>query len=534
MVATRTENAFPSETSDFAHVRGLKTNGDSVKHPIADFNTQSYRWIADYERSIANEINVLRYISDPDAASANTAALQTMIDDLNSDFVATGKGGVIRLPPYIQYKLGASTSTTTYYNGSSTVAASTGCLILKKGVSIVGPGRFSCAGLQSTDPSKTIIYMIEPNQVVLEGFRLSNAWTYGTSGAGHGVLSLKTADGIDTGALTHRVVMNDLWVNNVASYGLSFQNGMPQGCQISNCDIEYTGADGLDLKARYQTVQAYMNKAYNIRVRNHGSRVTGSAGIDVRGSWHLDNVDVAEFGALNAALDYVGVRFRTKSDPLLGEPDGSFSTLSNFRIDCTASLSTTTDGIQSGSDDVTISAGYVSGGRYGVTLVGNVNGPPRRNTVAGVHTQSCGTYGFYLTSGGDRNTFIGCSSDSSGTAGIRNEADYTTIVGQQSSNETMKSTSVGASATEVLVGPISGGYAFTTENPASGRVRSTAVGPDANLDYEMSVKGTGIFRFNQSSGVAAATTPSNFTADRIWQVRINGSVGYIPYRASSW
>lgn len=442
-----------ASTTGVSMVPGLNTAEDTV---VSLDNFAAAAWLAEYERSIVHEIRVDRYLTDPDDAAANVVGLQEMINDLYASWVSDGRGGVLRFPPFIKYLIEGSHEAGTIYNGSSAVLESTAGLIMKAGVSLIGPGRYSGGGLRMTDPALTMIYLLEPDMCVVQGMELGNDWTVGEAGAGHGLLTMKRATGSDTGAITTRVVYDDLYVHNVGSYGLSMQNGRPNGCTISNCEVYYTGADGIDLKGRYETdTVTKMNNIYNIRVRNHGVRVDGSAGVDIRGEWNADMINVAEFGALNNALTYIGFRFRTKATLVSDEDqDGSRSSLSNFSINCTgADPAAVVDGLSIGSDDISISNGVVQGGRYGVIVAGNGVGAPLRTTISSVHTKDATAYGFYLASGIARTTLLGTSSEGSTTAGIRNEGTYTTIIGHQSDGvETAKSSSATALLTEQVVG----------------------------------------------------------------------------------
>lgn len=60
-----------------------------------------------------------------------------------------------------------------------------------------------------------------------------------------------------------------------------------------------------------------------------------------------------------------------------------------------------------------------------------------------------------------------------------------------------------------------------------------ARGDDANVDLGLYTKGTGVWRANYASTVA--TTPANFTADRMFKFKdSSGNVYYIPCRSATW
>lgn len=60
-----------------------------------------------------------------------------------------------------------------------------------------------------------------------------------------------------------------------------------------------------------------------------------------------------------------------------------------------------------------------------------------------------------------------------------------------------------------------------------------ARGDDTNVDLGLYTKGTGVWRANYAS--TAATTPANFTADRLFKFKdSSGNVYYIPCRSATW
>lgn len=59
-----------------------------------------------------------------------------------------------------------------------------------------------------------------------------------------------------------------------------------------------------------------------------------------------------------------------------------------------------------------------------------------------------------------------------------------------------------------------------------------AAGADANIDIQISPKGTGVLNYNKAA--VAATTPANFTATHMVDIKLNGVAYKIPARVAAW
>jgi hypothetical protein len=430
------------------------------------------------------------------SAAGNTAAIQQAIDAV----YAVGVGFVFL--PQGTYPLAASTLSETLDNAGVAVAASTNCIILRKGVSLIGAGIDSTI-LQATDPTLTVIAHVAPDGGEVRDLTLQNAWVPVVNGAGHGIFVYGTQGGADR--TCRNVIYRRLKIKNVGSYGIGLQNGSPTGMRMSEITVDTCGADGLDLKARSDAATEPLgNTAENIIIVNHGSRVTGSAGIDVRGIWNLYGITVIDYGN-NAALDFYGIRFRTKPDPSEAYPyAGRRSTLDGFYVrPKSGPTGTAFYGIYSGSDDVHITNGDVDGGTEGVTIAGNVNGNAQRNTIVGVSALNCTTYG--MRNLADDTIFTACQTAGNTTAGFRDEGQRTQLIGCRAADTTPLSTASGSIASQIrLGGSLGSETGLDLSSSASGRVNITARGSSTNIDIQVSPKGGGVLRYGSWTSNADA------------------------------
>lgn len=510
-----------TDTTGLTSILALKNDGTIIRSAAAA--------LASILLGLSGPIkDAAHHVTDPDNAATTTVELQALIDGL-----AAGAGGTIFIGK--KYSIQASVLAETYSNEGADVAASTGCLVLRSNVQLVGYGKHSGSWLSCADPTKTLIFLVAPQNCSISGIRLSNGWDYLESGAGHGVLVLATQGMADT--TCRNVTINDVMVEHVGSYGLGFQNGYPQNCVVQDVEIFYTGADGLDLKARGDSGEARGNYVTNVTVRKHGNRVTGSAGVDIRGVWFLKNITVTEFGDLNNAIFYSGIRFRSKPPVGSGYPDGSKSSLHGFRIDCSAlAVGATANALECGSDDVQIAAGVINGGSRGIVLSGNVDGVSNRIAVSGVTVYGTALFNFFVGSGCEKTVFSSCFSRDAVGVGFRNEGNNTVFIGCRSDNDaTAKSSSTTGADTEVALGSsFSADFGFNFTSPAAGRMAIQPKGTSATIDLELAPKGaTG--RIRTGYATTAATTPASFTADRILEIKdSSGNVYRIPCRSAAW
>lgn len=353
------------------------------------------------------------YAVDFGPLSDGTSTIQKAID-----FVFAGGGGVVDLGP-LQWTVTASTLPETFDNYGVAIPASDNAIILRKGVSLVGQKgktKISCS-----NPNISVIAVIAPESNLMSGFEVAGGAATGMEGAGHGIVQYGTQGGADTSC--NGVVFKDLYVHNVGSYGISMSNGNPTNCHIMRCRTYATGADGIDLKARGNSaLPPYANTVSDTWVSNYNLRVDSSAGIDIRGMWHLSGISITDFGG-NAAKTYTGIRFRTKppaTDPY--NKAAAKSTLTGFTINPTpGAAALNLYGIECGSDDVNISNGTIEECTVNVFHTGNSVGPAVRGTVANVVSLNARQYGFRTLVGNVDIKYIGCTDTGAATAGFRVE-----------------------------------------------------------------------------------------------------------------
>lgn len=440
-----------------------------------------------------------------DGVTDDTAAIQRAIDR-----VYAAGGGTVLFPDG-DYKVSASTLSETYDNFGAPVLASACAIVQRAGVSLVGSE--AKPRIFTTDNTLLIIAQVAPVGCVLENLEIHAGWSVGQPGAGHGVFVLGTAGGADISCSDNR--WSNLTVHSVASYGIGLQNGCPTRCRLENIEVYNTGADGLDLKARSDVAtEPNGNTVNKVSVRNHGQRVTGSNGVDIRGIWHVSKISITDFGG-NAALDYGGIRIRTKP-PITDAYNraGARSVVSEVYVRPTIGASALSIvGVQNGSDDVVITGCVTEDCTYGYHAVGNVNGNPTRGTVTGFIAINSRVYGIYIVTGATDQTLVGCHTIGSLTAGVRNEGTRTRIIGQDSSGETTKiSTSGGAVPTEIITGGTLGNEDGLTEtSKAAGRVGLEARGASAAIDIHLEPKGSGVMRFGTHTANADAPVSGYIT-----------------------
>lgn len=442
-----------------------------------------------------------------DGVANDTAAIQAAINWLRDQ-----GGGTLRFPAGA-YLVRASAETATFWNVAAPFAAGDGCLIVWPGVSLVGPGSDEVL-VYTDDPRLTVILQIDPNKSRISGLEISGGWTLGQNGAGHGIFTLaSTANAIMD---VDDCEWSELTIRNVASYAIGLQNGNPTRCTLRRIRADYTGADALDLKARGGVSDAVGNTVTDVVVTRHGNRVTGAAGIDCRGLWHVSCVTVRNFGHLNPAHEYVGIRFRTKPPPTDPYPAGERGSLSQFYIDCSAGTAAGAgcNGVEIGSDDVTVQGGFIRRPRHGVFLTGNANGVPERSKVVSVTVVDAVQYSFFVNTDVNATSFVACVSVGAVLAGWRNAGINTSIQGKSIGDTAPISTATLAAPTEIRRVEVVGG-SMAVANDLGVRM----IGPAANIDLELHGKGSGgvVMRSNGQR----ALTVSNAAGTTSW-VNISG------------
>lgn len=433
------------------------------------------------------------YAIDFGPVSGGTKTIQDAIE-----YVYSNGGGVVDLGPF-PWKLDASTLNETYDNYGVPVSSSTGCIILRKGVSLVGQA--GKTKIFTDNKYATPIYMIAPEGNVVQGIEIDGGWNPGEAGGNNGIFTLGTQGGADISC--ERVTFSDLYIRNVASYGLALQNGNPKGVNITRIRVDNIGADALDLKARGGLVSlARGNNVSSVWASRYGQRVDGSSAIDVRGIWNLRGITATDFGG-DSTKNYVGIRFRTKPAPSDPQQVADKSTLTGFTIIPTpGSAAASINGIECGSDDTHVSNGYVEDCTHSVIHFGNANGSAIRGTVTDVTSVNARQYGFRSVAGTQGITFKGCVDVGAVTAGFRIEGDNCNAdvcVGTLS-------VSSGALPTFQQSGCRFGASWVVTERQNDTSVSVTAKGTATDIALRLSVKGNSFVGVNADIRPDSANT----------------------------
>jgi|GEM_PF-6668614 len=196
-----------------------------------------------------------------------------------------------------------------------------GCIILKSGVTLVGEG-----------PNvTTIINPSSPNRITVVLYDMQK-------GGGLRNIGVQGGKGVQTQASSLDVWMRDMVLDyfrifDTTSYGLGMQIGLYLNNRISNFHIYNTAQDALDHKARPNgnlypigiTIENGICEKYG---QTSG---TESAGLDIRGLVHINNVVCRDFYVLGK--NNRGIRFSTGvfkvSDHRVGADKSS---ITNFYI----------------------------------------------------------------------------------------------------------------------------------------------------------------------------------------------------------
>jgi len=271
-----------------------------------------------------------------DGITNDTAAIQDAIDAV----YASG-GGEVNLGSGT-FKLSATESTEKfwYVSPTETTAANTfTCLILRSGVSLIGNGP-NATILENSNRGITAISIISMDGGGLQDLSVTSNWNSGLSGTGHGVFITV----INIGDYNKNIVLNNLIVRDIGSYGIAVQWGNCLNNRYSNLYIYNTGADAFDHKVRGEPSVTSKGVTFSdITVEGYGRRsgITASAGIDVRGPALVNNFYAKDFAIAGAGN--VGIRFSagTTGNTNNTRQPSSYSSLTNFLIESDTSIPTT-------------------------------------------------------------------------------------------------------------------------------------------------------------------------------------------------
>jgi len=328
-----------------------------------------------------------------DGVADDRAAIQAAIDDAE----AAG-GGVVYLPKG------------TYLLATQHPTISGTCLNVDgDDVTITGDGRGVTIIKAGTGVNATVINYINVSNCQVTNLEINANWP--NNAAGHGLRS---------GGDMKYCSFKDLYIHDVPSYGIGLQYGTITGMVIDSVWIERTGSDGIDIKNKNHDSRE--NKMSNITVREAGFNTTLStqACIDLRGVWHLVNIDCSQFynDGTNGRCS-TGIRFRTGEVTDVSGTGAHYSSLANFRV--VGGSEADTIGVDAGAYQCQISNGVVNDCGIGYQ-VGAVE-----NTITGCLALGCGTDGFVFNEGSDRSIAGNCIARGNGDSGFRVLADYIII-----------------------------------------------------------------------------------------------------------
>jgi hypothetical protein len=186
-----------------------------------------------------------------------------------------------------------------------------------------------------------------------------------------------TAIAIQSGC--SNVTVSDFNIYKTQYYGIGFQRSTFRDCTVKDGIIADTGADSIDCKDDLSTSRG--NLITNLKVRRFGlagaAVDSNQAGINVRGGWFVDNVEVTEFD---------GDRHGIRVDLLAAGPvNSSDAQIGTFYIE--ASSQDSTVGLMLNNpdvDEIQVSKGRVVGCNIGVDSRSN------RNQLSGIKAHTCG------------------------------------------------------------------------------------------------------------------------------------------------
>lgn len=477
-----------------------------------------------------------------DGVTDDTQAIQAAID-----WVWSQGGGLVRLRAG-KYRTSASTLQETFDNNGVSIPASNFAIILRENVSLVGDGS-GITELFTESRHVAGIGQVAPLNTTLQGLHIYCTEYVIGAGASSGIFTLALPD--SEGAVLRRnegTTYRDLLIRRWGGYGLGLQNGNPVNVTVENVRVRDTGADGIDVKTRHSLgVAPFGNIMRNVDIQRFGTRVNGQVGIDIRGRWDLSGITIRDWGSTQNST--VGIRFRSHNpDPEAEEwPNGgAYSTLDGFQILASTDLVTgngTKYGIQVPTSGVRISNGSIEDCSQGIYVTSGGNQSVEGNYISGVRVMRSYQYGIWLYRDGEtigsRNTVVlGCYTQESGTAGIRNDAVGSLLIGNCSSQDaTSISTSTFAAGTETRLGnvtpDVSGGASLRqTLDVVNGQPRMSLSPGGGSSSAATDLRLAGVNGGFVQIGYASTPIPSGQTATISGTIPIkdaSGTVRLIPY-----
>ena len=303
--------------------------------------------------------------------------------------------------------------------------------------------------------------------------------------------------------------MNRLLIKVFGGYGIGLNEGFLRESTIQNCHVEQVGADGLDHKSRSSNTSEVDtgNTILNFTASEYGLRVTGSSGIDVRGSWNIQGVN-SKLSASSIGTS-TGIRLRPVSE---ANNISNYCNVNNVHVDCTASsdnVGVYVDGVQNNLSNITVLNPVL-----GIIFAGDC----RSCSLNGANIYGHSLYAIEVNTNSEDTILTNVLSFDADVAGgalhhYRIEGlgcVATSVVGDSTANLFSVATAAVASFTRY---GSSASYAdsIDTYELTAGRVGMVARGVEANIDIAITPKGTGRIRVGEHSAIGAETITGYIT-----------------------
>jgi hypothetical protein len=345
-----------------------------------------------------NFYNVKDFGARGDGATDDSGSINKAILDANAD-----GGGIVFFP------------SGTYMVGNTSGSI---CLDLLSNVYLMGSGA----------PSTKIKMLASQNSHVIQGTHVSNCQISDMEVDANGSTGSPSQVGVhaihfysSNGSHTDNIKIFRVKVSNSRKYGMGFQAAAGSGGSfrkiwIDSCWIKDSGGDGIDFKNESTSVANANRDIFisNVAIDNFGtgSDHGSSAGIDIRGSASLTNIQVFQSGTSIVAPSCI--RFQIASNASGALEDARECSLSSFY--CKAD-SNQARGLVLGGSRCSVSSGAID--VTGTSAMGiNVDASAvaadidgRQNTVSNVVINGNGTAlnGITLSDDADRNVFSNCN-----------------------------------------------------------------------------------------------------------------------------
>ena len=345
--------------------------------------------------------------SSKSSAAVNTGAIQAGINLIHS----LG-GGVVTLSRG-KHQVSATSETDTVVR-DTVLSPVTGCLILRSGVTL---DLTDGAIIECKNSTLDVVTFLDMDGGGLRGGWVKNIFNESglLSGAGSGILFSVSTLFKDNINLT----IDGVRVSNVGSYGIGAQYGDYHNNRYANLYIHDTGADAIDHKVRYGSKNTSRGVSFvNIITQRHGLRpgITGSAGLDVRGPAHINNIfvlDYANQGFLNAGIRFSAATGMQQANAYEVRESSSNSSLVNFYLDSGDLSVTDSQGLVFLSSEGTHASNGVirNCGNQGFLAIDTSSGgwgTCKNSTLTDVTVSGAVKEAFSIRS--ERVTLVGCSS----------------------------------------------------------------------------------------------------------------------------